>query len=83
LPRKPRRERKPIGPDANGLGPDGKPWDPERRARRVAERQMQVNAPQDAPVEEPSTPQPQPQPQPPTPAAPLADSADASKDSQP
>jgi hypothetical protein len=38
LPPKPRRDRKPIGPDANGNGPDGKPWDPERRAQRQAER---------------------------------------------
>ena len=37
-PRSKRRERKPIGPDANGMGPDGKPWDPERRAKRQAER---------------------------------------------
>lgn len=35
---RPPRERKPIGPDANGMGPDGKPWDPERRAKRDAER---------------------------------------------
>jgi hypothetical protein len=27
-----------MGPDANGMGPDGKPWDPERRAKRQAER---------------------------------------------
>ncbi len=38
LPPKPRRERKPIGPDANGNGPDGKPWDPARREQRVAAR---------------------------------------------
>jgi hypothetical protein len=43
LPPKPRRERKPIGPDASGMGPDGKPWDPERRAKRQAERET-VNA---------------------------------------
>ena len=43
LPPKPRRERKPIGPDANGMGPDGKPWDPERRAKRDAERQVKVS----------------------------------------
>jgi hypothetical protein len=56
LPPKPRRERKPIGPDANGLGPDGKPWDPERRAKRMAERQTvnpgtggSVEAPQSTP----------------------------------
>ncbi len=36
--RAPRRERKPMGPDANGMGPDGKPWDPERRAKMQAER---------------------------------------------
>jgi hypothetical protein len=38
LPPRNKRPRKPIGPDANGLGPDGKPWDPERRAKRQAER---------------------------------------------
>jgi hypothetical protein len=38
LPPKPRRDRKPIGPDANGLGPDGKPWDPARREQRIAQR---------------------------------------------
>jgi hypothetical protein len=54
LPPRPRRERKPIGPDANGLGPDGKPWDPDRRAKRQAERQVQMNAPEGAPVEAPS-----------------------------
>jgi hypothetical protein len=27
-----------MGPDANGMGPDGKPWDPERRTKRQAER---------------------------------------------
>ncbi|MBA3458073.1 MAG: hypothetical protein H0T42_33630, partial [Deltaproteobacteria bacterium] len=37
----PRRDRKPIGPDANGMGPDGKPWDPARRAQRLVERQGQ------------------------------------------
>jgi hypothetical protein len=47
LPPKPRRDRKPIGPDANGLGPDGKPWDPERRAQRQAERQAQPGGGQD------------------------------------
>jgi hypothetical protein len=74
LPRKPRRERKPIGPDANGMGPDGKPWDPERRARRVAERQMQVNAAEGAPVDAASPP-------PPTPAAPPAQDIAEHKDS--
>nr|MDQ3368713.1 hypothetical protein [Myxococcota bacterium] len=39
LPPRPRRERKPMGPDANGMGPDGKPWDPARRAQRQAERE--------------------------------------------
>jgi hypothetical protein len=43
LPPRSKRPRKPIGPDANGLGPDGKPWDPERRAKRQAERAEQVN----------------------------------------
>jgi hypothetical protein len=33
-----------MGPDANGMGPDGKPWDPERRAKRQAERADQVNS---------------------------------------
>jgi hypothetical protein len=59
LPPKPRRERKPIGPDAAGLGPDGQPWDPERRAKRQAERQ--VNGPQGGSVEAaspPSSPEP-------------------------
>jgi hypothetical protein len=32
-----------MGPDANGLGPDGTPWDPERRAKRQAERGTAVN----------------------------------------
>jgi hypothetical protein len=54
LPPRPRRERKPIGPDASGLGPDGKPWDPERRAKRLAERQ--VNDPTGTTVEASSTP---------------------------
>lgn len=42
-PRPPRepRERKPIGPDANGNGPDGKPWDTARLAQRQAEREAQ------------------------------------------
>jgi len=26
------------------LGPDGQPWDPERRAKRQAERAAKVNA---------------------------------------
>jgi hypothetical protein len=54
LPPRAKRERKPIGPDASGLGPDGKPWDPERRAKRQAERAEQepaVNAQAGAPVE--------------------------------
>jgi hypothetical protein len=54
LPPRPRRERKPIGPDENGLGPDGTPWDPERRGKRRAEREGQpggMNAGQPAPVE--------------------------------
>jgi hypothetical protein len=60
LPPRPRRERKPLGPDANGLGPDGTPWDPERRAKRRAERDAQphspLNADQAAPVEAPAPP---------------------------
>jgi hypothetical protein len=55
LPPKPRRERKPIGPDANGLGPDGKPWDPDRRAKRMAERET-VNPETGASVESSSPP---------------------------
>ena len=51
LPPRPKRERKPIGPDANGLGPDGKPWDPERRAKRQAEREATMNAPAGSSVE--------------------------------
>jgi len=54
LPPWAKRERKPIGPDENGLGPDGKPWDPERRAKRQAERATEhgaVNAPGSSPVE--------------------------------
>jgi hypothetical protein len=38
LPPRSKRPRKPIGPDANGLGPDGTPWDPERRGKRQADR---------------------------------------------
>jgi len=49
LPPRSKRPRKPIGPDANGNGPDGKPWDPERRAQRQAERAAQGGAPSDAP----------------------------------
>jgi hypothetical protein len=45
LPPRSKRPRKPIGPDANGNGPDGKPWDPERRAQRQAERAAQPGAP--------------------------------------
>jgi len=41
LPPRSKRPRKPIGPDATGNGPDGKPWDPERRAQRQAERAAQ------------------------------------------
>jgi len=60
-PREPRRDRKPMGPDANGMGPDGKPWDTERRAQRQAERAAQrpgepavfVNTPTVATVEAP------------------------------
>jgi hypothetical protein len=37
------------------MGPDGKPWDPERRAQRQAERQAErgpdVNTNQTVPVE--------------------------------
>jgi hypothetical protein len=51
LPPRSKRPRKPIGPDANGLGPDGTPWDPERRAKRVAERQTNVNTEQGSAVE--------------------------------
>ena len=32
-----------MGPDANGMGPDGKPWDPERRTQRQQEREANVN----------------------------------------
>jgi hypothetical protein len=51
LPPRPKRDRKPIGPDASGLGPDGTPWDPERRGKRAAERQAPVNTDQGSPVE--------------------------------
>jgi hypothetical protein len=51
LPPRSKRPRKPIGPDANGLGPDGTPWDPERRAKRQAERQPGVNNEQGSAVE--------------------------------
>jgi hypothetical protein len=37
-PPRPPRDRKPIGPDAKGNGPDGKPWDAGRLAIRQAER---------------------------------------------
>jgi hypothetical protein len=68
LPRRPRRQRKPIGPDANGLGPDGTPWDPERRAKRQAERDAQratgggdanaaMNPAQPGSVEAPASPE--------------------------
>jgi hypothetical protein len=43
-PNAPRRERRPLGPDANGLGPDGKPWDPERKRLRDAERATRDSA---------------------------------------
>jgi hypothetical protein len=45
LPPRSKRPRKPIGPDANGNGPDGKPWEPERRAQRQAERAAQPAGP--------------------------------------
>jgi hypothetical protein len=51
LPPRSKRPRRPIGPDANGLGPDGTPWDPERRAKRQAERQAKLNTHEAAPVE--------------------------------
>jgi hypothetical protein len=44
-PQRPRRQRKPIGPDVNGLGPDGTPWDPDRRRKRLEERQARTAAP--------------------------------------
>lgn len=44
-PNAPRRERKPLGPDANGMGPDGKPWDPERKRKRDEERAARLSAP--------------------------------------
>jgi hypothetical protein len=40
-----------MGPDANGMGPDGKPWDPERRAKRETERGVGVNSQPPANVE--------------------------------
>lgn len=43
-PNAPRRERKPLGPDANGMGPDGKPWDPERKRKRDEERAARLSA---------------------------------------
>jgi hypothetical protein len=64
LPPRSKRPRKPIGPDANGLGPDGTPWDPERRAKRQAERAAAqpangaMNSAPTTPVE--ATPQPAP-----------------------
>jgi hypothetical protein len=51
LPPRSKRPRKPIGPDASGLGPDGTPWDPERRAKRLAEREAKLNTPQGSAVE--------------------------------
>jgi hypothetical protein len=66
LPPRNKRPRKPIGPDANGLGPDGKPWDPERRAKRQAERgasgdtavnnEQAPNVEGQTPVSQPETP---------------------------
>jgi hypothetical protein len=62
LPPRQKRPRKPMGPDANGLGPDGTAWDPERRAKRVAERAVQspesggVNSAAPAPVENATPP---------------------------
>jgi hypothetical protein len=50
------------------MGPDGKPWDPERRAKRQAEREVPMNATAGAPVEASST------------AAPPSDAAEASKE---
>jgi hypothetical protein len=35
--------RKVFGPDANGNGPDGKPWDAARRQQREAARGAPVN----------------------------------------
>jgi hypothetical protein len=61
LPPRSKRPRKPIGPDENGLGPDGTPWDPERRAKRQAERAEPVNTPQPAPVEAQTPPAPSPE----------------------
>jgi hypothetical protein len=46
-----RRQRKPIGPDANGLGPDGTPWDPDRRRKRLEQRAMRMDAAAASPVE--------------------------------
>lgn len=43
-PNAPRRERKPLGPDANGMGPDGTPWDPERKRKRDEERASRLAA---------------------------------------
>lgn len=58
-PRK-KRPRKPLGPDANGLGPDGTPWDPERRAKRMAERADKVNEVQQSSVPGPAEAPPPP-----------------------
>lgn len=43
-PNAPRRERRPLGPDPSGLGPDGSPWDPERRRKRDEERAARLPA---------------------------------------
>lgn len=44
-PNAPRRDRRPpLGPDASGLGPDGKPWDPDRKSKRDAERAARLAA---------------------------------------
>ncbi len=66
-PNAPRRERKPLGPDANGMGPDGKPWDPERKRKRDEERAARLSA---APAAEAAPP-----------AEPAAGSEAATKDS--
>jgi hypothetical protein len=41
------------------MGPDGKPWDPERRAQRQAER-AQVNTAEGSTVETQTPPAPAP-----------------------
>jgi len=78
---RPRRERKPIGPDANGLGPDGTPWDPERRAKRQAERQQQpVNTEPGGGVEGADQTTPGAPPHAPPSPAPASDSIEAAKE---